>query len=266
MTDAAVLTRREGAVGVMTFNRPEELNTLNMPMMLAMEAALGALEADAAVRVIVITGADERAFMAGGDIKDLATRRPTSWYDEFGKTVHRVFRRFETCDKPTLAAVNGWALGGGMEFMLCTDIRLLAAEARIGLPEIKLGLFPGGGGSQRLMRQIPLCHAKRLMFTGDSLDATQALALGLVNEVLPRAQLMPQALALAARIAAMSPQTLKLLKLLKLLKHSMLNGAEMPLDAALAYERALVGVVIDHPDAREGCQAFLEKRPARFTG
>ena len=115
MNDDAVLTRREGAVGVMTFNRPERLNTLDMPMMLVLEAALGVLEADAQVRVIVITGADDRAFMAGGDIKDLSTRRPTSWYDEFGKTVHRVFRRFETCDKPTLAAVNGWALGGGMD-------------------------------------------------------------------------------------------------------------------------------------------------------
>lgn len=258
MSDDAVLTRREGAVGVMTFNRPEQLNTLNMPMMLAMEAALGVLDADPQVRVIVITGADARAFMAGGDIKDLATRRPTGWYDEFGQTVHRVFQRFEACDKPTVAAVNGWALGGGMELMLCTDLRLMAAEARIGLPEIRLGLFPGGGGSQRLMRQIPLCQAKRLMFSGDPLDAGQALALGLVNEVCPRAELMDQAMALAARIAGQSAQTLKLLK------HAMLHGAEMPLPQALAYERAMLSVVLDHPDAKEGCQAFLDKRPARF--
>ena len=260
MINDAVLTRREGAVGVLTFNRPEQLNTLDMPMMLAMEAALGELEADAQVRAIVITGADDRAFMAGGDIKDLATRRPTSWYDEFGKTVHRVFHRFEACDKPTLAAVNGWALGGGMELMLCTDLRLLAAEALIGLPEIRLGLFPGGGGSQRLMRQIPLCHAKKLMFTGEQLDAAQALALGLVNEVHPRAALMPRALALAAQVASMSPQTLKLLK------HAMLQGAEMPLEQALAYERAMLAVVLDHDDAREGCQAFLDKRRPRFSG
>jgi len=260
MNDEAVLTRREGAVGVMTFNRPERLNTLDLPMLLAMEAALDGLEADAQVRAIVITGADDRAFMAGGDINDLVTRRPTSWYDEFGKIVHRVFHRFEACDKPTVAAVNGWALGGGMEFMLCTDLRLMAAEARIGLPEIRLGLFPGGGGSQRLMRQIPLCQAKKLMFTGDHLDASQALALGLVNDVLPRTELLPRALALAARIAAHSPQTLKLLK------HSMLHGAEMPLEQALAYERAMLAVVLDHADAKEGCQAFLDKRPPRFAG
>ena len=259
MIDDAVLTRREGAVGVLTFNRPAELNTLNMPMMLAMEAALGVLEADPQVRVIIITGADDRAFMAGGDIKDLANRRPTGWYDEFGKTVHRVFHRFETCDKPTLAVVNGWALGGGMELMLCTDLRLLAAEARIGLPEIRLGLFPGGGGSQRLMRQVPLCQAKQLMFTGQHLTAAQALALGLVNEVLPRVELMPRALALAEQVAAMSPQTLKLLK------HAMLHGAEMPLEQALAYERAMLSLVLDHPDAKEGCQAFLDKRAPRFA-
>lgn len=260
MSDDPVLTRREGAVGVMTFNRTDKLNALDMPMMLAIEAALGKLEADPQVRAIVMTGVDDRAFMAGGDIADLATRRPASWYDEFGPTVHRVFRRIEACDKPTLAAVNGWALGGGMELMLCTDLRLLAAEAKIGLPEIKLGLFPGGGGSQRLMRQIPLCQAKRLMFTGDALSAPQALELGLVNEVLPRAELMTKALALAARVATMSAQALKLLK------HAMLHGAQMPLEGALAYERAMLGIAFDHPDAREGCSAFLAKRPARFQG
>ena len=258
--DDPVLIRREGAVGVVTFNRADKLNALSMPLMLAIEAALGQVEADPQVRAIVFTGADARAFMAGGDIADLATRRPASWYDEFGPTVHRIFRRIESCDKPTIAAVNGWALGGGMELMLCCDLRLMAAEAKIGLPEIKLGLFPGGGGSQRLMRQIPLCHAKKLMFTGDALDAAQALELGLVNEVAPRAELMDRALALAARVASMSAQTLKLLK------HAMLHGAQMPLESALAYERAMLGIAFDHADAREGCNAFLEKRPARFAG
>jgi enoyl-CoA hydratase len=260
MNDDPVLIRREGAVGVMSFNRADKLNALNMPMMLAIEAALGTLEADPRVRCIVFTGADDRAFMAGGDIADLATRRPASWYDEFGPTVHRVFRRIEACDMPTIAAVNGWALGGGMELMLCTDLRLMAAEAKIGLPEIKLGLFPGGGGSQRLMRQIPLCQAKLLMFTGETLSAPQAQALGLVNAVVPRTELMSHALALAARVAKLSAQTLKLLK------HAMLHGAEMPLEGALAYERAMLGIAFDHPDAREGCNAFLDKRPARFEG
>jgi enoyl-CoA hydratase len=261
MTDTdAVLTRREGAVGLMTLNRPESLNTLDVPMMQAMEAALTRLEDDPEVRVIVVTGVDDRAFMAGGNIKDLSQRRPLTWYDDFGNMVHRVFRRFETCDKPTIAAVNGWALGGGMEFMLTIDIRLLAAEAKIGLPEIKLGLFPGGGGSQRLMRQVSPCQAKMLMFTGDFWDPQHVLQLGLVNQVLPRAELMPAAMQLAARIATMSPLTLKLLK------HSMLNGAEMPLDGALAYERALLGVVFDSEDAHEGTSAFIAKRKPKFSG
>lgn len=254
-----VLVDREGAVGVLRFNRPERLNALDLPMLNAIEQGFGALEADPAVRAIVLTGADDRAFMAGGDITDLMKRRATSWYDEFGRTVHRVFRRIEVCDKPTIAAVNGWALGGGMELMLSADLRLMAAEAKIGLPEVKLGLFPGGGGSQRLMRQISPCQAKMLMFTGDTIDAPRALALGLVNEVMPRAELRAAALALAGRIAQMSSQALKLLK------HAMLHGAEMPLDGALAYERAVVGIVFDHPDAREGCSAFVEKRPVRFN-
>ncbi len=222
MNDDAVLTRREGAVGVMSFNRADKLNALNMPMMLAIEAALGTLEADPLVRCIVFTGVDDRAFMAGGDIADLATRRPASWYDEFGPTVHRVFRRIETCDKPTLAAVNGWALGGGMELMLCTDLRVMAAEAKIGLPEIKLGLIPGGGGSQRLMRQIALCQAKRPTFTALA-SVARALELGLVNEVLLCAELKGRRDGAGrARGATCSSQTLKLLE------HAILHGAEMP--------------------------------------
>ena len=125
------------------------------------------VEADAAVRVVVITGAG-RAFVAGGDIADLDSRQGLAHYEEFAGYIHRLFRRIETLDKPTIAAVNGFALGGGAELMLSTDIRLLSAKAKIGVPEINLGLFPGAGGSQRLIRQIPLCRAKELMFTGDA--------------------------------------------------------------------------------------------------
>ena len=177
MSEPHVLTRTEGAVGVMTFNRPKTMNTLDIPMVLAMEEALNQLEADPAVRVLVITGCDERTFVAGGNIADLNSRRGLAHYQDFAVVLHRVFRRFEESAKPTIAAVNGWALGGGAEFLLTTDLRLMADDARLGLPEIKLGLFPGGGGSQRLMRQIPLCHAKMLMFTGDFLSAAEAVAM-----------------------------------------------------------------------------------------
>jgi len=260
MSEPHVLTRREGAVGVMTFNRPQSMNTLDLPMVLAMEQALETLEKDAQVRVLVVTGGDERTFMAGGNIADLNSRRALAHYQDFAVVLHRVFRRFEVCDKPVIAAVNGWALGGGAEFMLTTDIRLMADNAKLGLPEIKLGLFPGGGGSQRLMRQIPLCQAKMLMFAGDFVSAAEAVQLGLVNRAVPQAELMAETLALAHRIADKSPWALRLLK------NSMLQGADMPLSAALSHEMATISLLLQTEDAHEGCAAFLEKRTPVFKG
>lgn len=260
MQHELVTTETIGHVGLMRFNNPEELNTLHLPMLLAMEAALGVLERDPNVRVIVVTGVDDKAFIAGGNIRDLNARHGLQHYNEFSEILHRVFRRFEICAKPTIAAVNGWALGGGMEFMLTIDIRLMANEAKIGLPEINLGIFPGGGGSQRLMRQLPLCQAKLLMFTGDFLDAGEALAMGLINQAWPRAQLLDEAIKLANRIAKKSPLALKFLK------SAMLHGADMPLPAALAHEAATISLVFDSEDAHEGCSAFLEKRPPIFQG
>src|SRR5690606_13221309 len=153
-----VLCDRQDAVGILTINRPKTLNALDIPTLLALEAALGDLEADPAIRAIVLTGAGERAFVAGGDIADLNSRDGLAHYQEFAEIIHRVFRRFETSDKPTIAAINGWALGGGTELILALDIRILADTARLGLPEITLGLFPGAGGTQRLIRQVPLCQ------------------------------------------------------------------------------------------------------------
>ena len=258
MQHALVTVETINHVGLMRFSNPEAFNTLHLPMLLAMEEALSTLERDPGVRVIVVTGVDDKAFIAGGNIKDLNARRGLQHYSEFSDVLHRVFRRFEICAKPTIAAVNGWALGGGMEFMLTIDIRLMANEAQIGLPEIKLGIFPGGGGSQRLMRQLPLCQAKLLMFTGDFLNASEALAMGLINQAVPRAQLLDEAMKLAHRIAEKSPLALKFLK------SSMLHGADMPLPAALAHEAAMISLVFDSEDAHEGCAAFIEKRPPIF--
>jgi enoyl-CoA hydratase len=260
MSQPHVLTRRDDAVGVMTFNRPESMNTLDLPMVLAMEEALNVLEQDDQVRVIVVTGCDDRTFMAGGNIADLNSRYALSHYKDFTQVLHRVFRHFEVCPKPVISAVNGWALGGGAEFMLTTDIRLMAENAKIGLPEIKLGLFPGGGGSQRLMRQIPLCHAKMLMFTGDFLSAAEAVQIGLVNRAVPQSELMSQTMLLASSISEKSPWALKLLKT------SMVQGAEMPLSAALNHEAATISLLFQTEDAHEGCSAFLEKRRPIFKG
>ncbi len=259
MGESAVLTEVRDGIGIVTVNRPEKLNALDLPTCALLDGAVDRMEADADIRVVVFTGAG-RAFVAGGDIADLDSRRGLAHYEEFARTIHRLFRRIETLEKPTMAAVNGFALGGGAELMLATDIRLLSERARIGLPEIKLGLFPGAGGSQRLIRQIPLCRAKELMFTGEPIDAVEAMALGLANRVVPPDSLMADTLALAGRIAANSPLALRLLK------RALGAGADMPLPAALAHEEAMISLLLDSEDAHEGCRAFLEKREAHFTG
>ena len=260
MQDDMVLKDQRGATRILTINRPSTLNALNSACLLALEAAFMEAEADAGTRVIVITGAGERAFVAGGDIADLNSRQGLPHYEQLAELLHRVFRRIERSDKVTIAAVNGWALGGGTELLLSIDIRLVADSAMLGLPEINLGLFPGAGGTQRIIRQIPLCRAKELMFTGDRIDAQTAVDLGLCNRVVPKAAVLDEALTLAERIAQKSPL------ILKLLKRTLRDGVEMPLGAALAHEQAMASLVYDSADAHEGCSAFLEKRPVQFSG
>ena len=243
-----------------TINRPDTLNALDIPTLNKLDDALTRAADDDQIRVIILTGAGERAFVAGGDIADLNSRQGLEHYQEFADVIHRVLRRLETLDKPTIAAVNGWALGGGTELVLATDIRIVAEKARLGVPEITLGIFPGAGGTQRMIRQIPPCRAKELMFTGDQITAVEALSYGLVNHVVPRDELRAKVTEIATKISTKSPLTLKLLK------RTLVHGGDMPLPAALQYEQAMIGLVFDAEDAHEGCGAFLEKRAPDFQG
>lgn len=259
MTDDAILLTRDDAVAILTINRPDTLNALDTTTIAAMNRALDEVEAAPEIRVLVFTGAG-RAFIAGGDIADLNSRRGLPHYQEFAEDIHRLFRRIETLDKPTIGAVNGFALGGGTEMILALDIRILSDKAKLGLPEINLGLFPGAGGTQRIIRQLPLCRAKEIMFTGDMLTPEEAVAVGLANRVVPADSLMVEALETARKIAGKSPLVLKLLK------RTLVDGGDMPLASALRHEQAMVGLVLDSDDAHEGCSAFLEKRDACFEG
>jgi enoyl-CoA hydratase len=258
--ELVLLSRPEPGIGLLTINRPSAMNALDRSVLKALEAGLEDLIGEETVRVIVFTGAGDKAFVAGGDIADLRSRRGLSHYLEYGEDIHRVFRRIETCSKPTIGAVNGWALGGGAELLLCLDLRVAAEEAKIGLPEISLGLFPGAGGSQRLLRQVSPCIARELMFTGAHVTAQYALSIGLINRVVPAAVVLSTAFAIARDISTRSPLTLKLLK------RALINGADMPMPNALAYEQAMIGLVLDTDDAHEGCTAFLQKRPPIFLG
>jgi enoyl-CoA hydratase len=190
----------------------------------------------------------------------LNSRRGLAHYQEFAEVIHRVLRGIERCPKPTIGAVRGYALGGGVELLLALDLRVLADDAKVGVPEITLGLFPGAGGSQRLIRQIPLCRAKQMMFTGDPIGAQEAVQLGLANCVVPASELLAETHRLAERIARHSPLVLSLLK------RTLCEGADMPPSAAVAYEQAMIGLVFDSDDAHEGCAAFLDRRAAKFVG
>ena len=258
MSFETLLLDRSDGIATITINRPEKRNALSAAVRRELVAALDAVEADTSVRVVVLTGAGEKAFVAGADIGEFAERTPIEQREAMEG--RRVFDVVASFPKPVLAAINGFALGGGCELALACDIRLAARSARLGQPEVNLAILPGGGGTQRLPRLVGHGTAMRLILTGELIDAAEAHRIGLVDEVVDDGALGSRARELAGSIARHSPVALKLIK------QAVRAAAEMPMTAGLALERELFITAFSSEDRVEGVRAFLEKRTPRFEG
>jgi enoyl-CoA hydratase len=252
---STVLTRIEGPVGIATLNRPEALNALNTPLLDALADALEAWDADPKVRVMIVTGSD-KAFAAGADIKEMAPKSFAQMHREniFGRQLDRITR----IRKPVIAAVSGFALGGGCELAMALDIVLAADTAKFGQPEITLGIMPGLGGSQRLVRAVGKAKAMELCLSGRMMDAAEALASGLAARVVPAADLMTETVKLAEKIAAQP------LPAAAMVKDAVNRAFEMPLAEGLAYERRAFHAMFATHDQKEGMAAFSAKRKPDF--
>jgi E-phenylitaconyl-CoA hydratase len=249
-----------GAIATITLNRPQAMNALDDESRAGLAEAWLRIAADDAVRVAILTGAGERAFCTGADLKK-AMPPPESFAQlSFGAEEDMTGFAPFTSDKPVICAINGYALGGGLELALACDIRIAVEEARFGLPEVKVGSIPGAGGTQRLPRAVGMGDALLLMLTGDLIDSAEALRLGLVSRVVPRARLLEEARAIAGRIAANAPLAVRAVKRLA---H---QGASLPLDAAIRAERMSWGLLRDTKDRIEGRMAFRQKRPPVYRG
>ncbi len=249
---------RDG-IGVLTVNRPDKLNALNAETVAELHRALEQLAEDQSVRAVVLTGAGEKSFVAGADIGELAQMTPLSGI-EVSRQGQHAFRFLETMRKPVIAAVNGFALGGGLELALACHFRLASENAKFGLPEVKLGIIPGYGGTVRLPRVVGRGRALELMLTGEMMDAQDAYRMGLVNRVYPQAELLGAAEELAKKIAANGPIAVALAI------EAVDNGYHASTEDALRLESNLFGLLAATSDMREGMGAFLEKRKANFKG
>lgn len=248
-----------GVVRVIAVDRPERLNALNSATLDALHAAFDAAAADQAVRVVVLTGSGPKAFVAGADIAEMSGLTPAEARD-FSLRGTRMMRRVEKMPKPVIAMVNGFALGGGLELAMCCHLRIAAETAKVGQPEINLGLIPGFGGTQRLLRLAGRAATLELCLLGTPIDAARAAQLGIVNRVVPAAELEAETMKLAEQLAASAPLALR----------GMIDcinvGGECGLEEGLEYESAQFGLTFSTEDMREGTKAFLERRKPCFTG
>ena len=254
-----LLLECDGAVAIVTINRPKVLNALNSQTIDELRRAILELRADDEIRAIVLTGSGEKSFVAGADINELAVQTPVTGREHALSGQH-VFDLLENMGKPVIAAINGFALGGGCELAMACTLRLAADTARLGQPEISLGLIPGYAGTQRLPRLVGKGKAMELILTGTPIAADEAQRIGLVNRVVPAADLMKAAKELAAQLAKSAPIAMRYII------NAVNKGVEMPFAEACQYEATLFGLVASTEDMREGTRAFFEKRKAEFKG
>ena len=256
--DLVLLAEQEG-IAVVTINRPEKLNALNEDVIARLSEVFGSCRDSASIRAVVLTGAGEKAFVAGADIGVLATLDPKG-AKETAQRGQRLTLLMESIGKPVIAAINGYAFGGGLELAMACTIRIAAEGAKMGQPEVKLGLLAGYGGTQRLPRLVGRGRALELLLTGEPIDAAEAHRIGLVNRVVKRETLLDEAKALAKKILAAGPVAVRLTL------DAVARGLDVSLAAGLEIEADLFGKVAATSDMKEGTAAFLEKRPAKFTG
>jgi enoyl-CoA hydratase len=254
-----LLYEKKDGIAYITFNRPKVLNALNRKTVEELQQVLLAAKEDASVRVLILTGSGEKAFVAGADINELAQQTPVNG-KEFSLFGQSVFHLVEAMGKPSICAINGFALGGGCELALCCSIRLASKTAKLGQPEVKLGILPGYGGSQRMARLCGKGAAHELCLTGEMITAEEAERIGLVNHVYEPAELLPAAEAIAKKIIEKAPLAVKYCM------EAIERGVEMPLQEGLFLEATLFGLCCATEDMREGTKAFLEKRAAQFRG
>ncbi len=259
MSHETILKAREGAVTLLTLNRPDKLNALNALLLGELEEALIETEVDQRTRVVILTGAGEKAFAAGADIGAMSSMTPAQ-ARAFSALGHRVCARIESAPFPVIGAVNGFALGGGCELALACDFVYASEKAKLGQPEVKLGVIPGFGGTQRLARRVGIGRARELCFTGGMIGAQEALRIGLVNAVVPVSELLTRVSQVATTIATMGPLAIAQCK------RVLLRGANLPLPTANELESQAFAGLFGSEDQREGMAAFLAKRDAQFKG
>ena len=254
-----ILVETEGFLGIVTINRPKVLNALNLDTLKELDEAMAGLEAAPSVRAVILTGAGDKAFVAGADISHMQSLNPLEARN-FARTGQRVMSRIENLSKPVIAAINGFALGGGCELSMACDIRVASEKAKFGQPEVNLGIMAGFGGTQRLTRLVNPGVAKEMLMTADMYDAQAALKMGLVNHVVPAGELLEFCKNMAGRIAAKGPVAVRLSK------EAVNRGLEMDMEKALALEADLFAITFTTADKAEGISAFLGKTRPDFKG